>query len=50
MSKKRRQFTDKFKAKVALEAVRGMKTLAYESGFGLEKAFNIESIGAVCSE
>ncbi len=28
MSKKRRQFTDKFKAKVALEAVRGVKTLA----------------------
>ncbi len=28
MSKKRRQFTDRFKAKVALEAVRGVKTLA----------------------
>ena len=28
MSTKRRQFTDKFKAKVALEAIRGVKTLA----------------------
>ncbi len=28
MKKKRRTFTDKFKAKVALDAVRGMKTLA----------------------
>ena len=28
MGKKRRQFTDKFKAKVALEAVKGVKTLA----------------------
>jgi transposase-like protein len=28
MSKKRRTFSDKFKAKVALEAVRGVKTLA----------------------
>lgn len=28
MSKKKRQFTDKFKAKVALEAVRGVKTLS----------------------
>ena len=28
MKKKRRAFTDKFKAKVALDAVRGMKTLA----------------------
>lgn len=27
MSKKRRQFTDKFKAKIALEAVKGVKTL-----------------------
>ena len=28
MNKKRRRFTDKFKAKVALEAIRGLKTLA----------------------
>ena len=28
MGKKRRRFTDQFKAKVALEAVRGVKTLA----------------------
>ena len=28
MSKKRRTFSDKFKAKIALEAVRGVKTLA----------------------
>jgi transposase-like protein len=28
MSKKRRTFSDKFKGKVALEAVRGVKTLA----------------------
>jgi transposase-like protein len=28
MGKKRRQFTDKFKAKVALEAIKGVKTLA----------------------
>lgn len=28
MGKKRRTFTDKFKAKVALEAVKGVKTLA----------------------
>ena len=28
MRKKRRAFTEKFKAEVALEAVRGMKTLA----------------------
>lgn len=28
MNKKRRRFTDKFKAKVALEAIRNMKTLA----------------------
>lgn len=28
MGRKRRTFTDKFKAKVALEAVKGMKTLA----------------------
>lgn len=28
MSKKRRQFTTKFKAKVALEAIKGVKTLA----------------------
>ncbi len=28
MGKKRRTFTDQFKAKVALEAVRGVKTLA----------------------
>lgn len=28
MGRKRRTFTDKFKAKVALEAVRGVKTLA----------------------
>ena len=28
MRKKRRTFTDKFKAQVALEAVRGVKTLA----------------------
>ena len=28
MGKKKRQFTDKFKAKVALEAVRGVKTLS----------------------
>ena len=28
MTKKRRRFSSKFKAKVALEAVRGMKTLA----------------------
>ena len=28
MSKKRRTFSDKFKAKIALEAVRGLKTLA----------------------
>ena len=28
MGKKRRAFTDKFKAKVAIEAVKGMKTLA----------------------
>lgn len=28
MSKKRRQFTNKFKAQVALDAVRGVKTLA----------------------
>jgi transposase-like protein len=28
MGKKRRKFTDKFKAKVALEAVKGVKTLA----------------------
>lgn len=27
MGKKRRQFTDKFKAKIALEAVKGVKTL-----------------------
>ena len=27
MSKKRRTFSDKFKAKIALEAVRGVKTL-----------------------
>lgn len=27
MGKKKRQFTDKFKAKVALDAVRGVKTL-----------------------
>ncbi len=28
MGRKRRTFTDKFKAKVALEAVKGIKTLA----------------------
>jgi putative transposase len=28
MNKKRRRFTDKFKAKVALDAVRGVKTLS----------------------
>ena len=28
MRRKRRTFTDKFKAKVALEAIRGVKTLA----------------------
>ena len=28
MSKKRRKFSDQFKAKVALEAVRGVKTLS----------------------
>lgn len=28
MTNKRRQFTDKFKAKVAVEAIKGMKTLA----------------------
>ena len=28
MGRKRRKFTDKFKAKVALDAVRGVKTLA----------------------
>lgn len=28
MGRKRRKFTDKFKAKVALEAVRGVKTLS----------------------
>lgn len=28
MTRKRRQFSDKFKAKVAVEAIRGMKTLA----------------------
>ncbi len=28
MGKKRRKFTDKFKAKVALEAVKGVKTIA----------------------
>jgi len=28
MSKKRRTFSDKFKAKIAVEAVRGVKTLA----------------------
>ena len=28
MSKKRRSFSDKFKAKVALDAVRGVKTLS----------------------
>ncbi len=28
MGKKRRRFTDQFKAKVALEAIRGVKTLA----------------------
>lgn len=28
MSKKRRSYSDKFKAKIALEAVRGVKTLA----------------------
>ena len=28
MSTKRRQFTDKFKAKVALEAIKGVKSLA----------------------
>ncbi len=28
MGKKRRKFTDKFKAKVALEAIKGMSTLA----------------------
>jgi len=28
MTKKRRQFSDKFKAKVAVEAIKGLKTLA----------------------
>ncbi len=28
MTRKRRQFSDKFKAKVAVEAIKGMKTLA----------------------
>ncbi len=28
MTRKRRQFSDKFKAKVALEAIKGMKTLS----------------------
>lgn len=28
MAKKRRRFTDKFKAKVALEAAKGLKTLS----------------------
>lgn len=28
MGKKRRKFTDKFKAEVAIEAIRGVKTLA----------------------
>jgi hypothetical protein len=28
MTRKRRQFSDKFKAKVAVEAINGMKTLA----------------------
>jgi len=41
MSKKRRTFSDKFKAKIALEAVRGVKT-------ALHPDFRTSGLGGVC--